>query len=94
MSFLRNLRAAAAIALASCWLFACQIRPAAGSGEADYVFVFLEAGPREREMSAEEKERVSALHAANLNRLAAEGALLLAGPLSTPRSDPASRRRS
>lgn len=64
-----------------------EAEPAPG---ADYTFVFLKSGPV-TELSADERRAVFAGHFANMERLAAEGHLLLAGPLGQPRVDPAHR---
>jgi uncharacterized protein YciI len=44
-----------------------------------YVMAFLKAGPN-RDRSPEESRKLQAAHMANINRLAAEGKLVLAGP--------------
>jgi uncharacterized protein YciI len=56
-----------------------------------YAFVFLLAGPREGQLSAEELQAARNGHFGNIARLAEEGVLLLAGPLFDPRSDLAHR---
>lgn len=44
-----------------------------------YVMAFLKAGPN-RDRSREEAQKLQAAHRANINRMAADGKLVLAGP--------------
>jgi uncharacterized protein len=50
-------------------------------GMRTYVMALLKAGPN-RDRSREEAQRLQAAHRANINRLAAEGKLVLAGPFA------------
>jgi uncharacterized protein YciI len=50
-------------------------------GMRTYVMAFLKAGPN-RDRSREEAQKLQAAHMANINRLAAEGKLVLAGPFA------------
>ena len=50
-------------------------------GMRTYVMAFLKAGPN-RDRSREEAQKLQAAHRANINRLAAEGKLVLAGPFA------------
>ena len=51
------------------------------NGMRTYVMALLKAGPN-RERPREEAQRLQAAHRANINRLAAEGKLVLAGPFA------------
>jgi uncharacterized protein len=50
-------------------------------GMRTYVMALLKAGPN-RDRPSEEAQRLQAAHRANINRLAAEGKLVLAGPFA------------
>ena len=50
-------------------------------GMRTYVMALLKAGPN-RDRPREEAQRLQAAHRANINRLAAEGKLVLAGPFA------------
>lgn len=69
---------------------ACQtVSPTTSQAVArDYVFLQLMSGPRSATISKEEAAPVFAGHMANIQKLAAEGKLLLAGPYGTPKRDP------
>ncbi|MBX9735331.1 MAG: YciI family protein [Phycisphaerales bacterium] len=58
--------------------------PAPGSA-ADYVFVYLKSGPTSGQGSKEDRAAMFAGHMANINRLASEKSLLIAGPFGAPR---------
>ncbi|WP_439490384.1 YciI family protein [Algoriphagus sp.] len=49
-------------------------------GMKKYVIAFLHRGERVSEYSAEQRTEIQAGHMANINRLAAEGKLVVAGP--------------
>jgi uncharacterized protein YciI len=51
------------------------------NGMRTYVMAFLKAGPN-RERPREEAQRLQAAHRANIDRLAAEGKLMVAGPFA------------
>jgi uncharacterized protein YciI len=51
------------------------------NGMRTYVMALLKAGPN-RDRPREEAQRLQAAHRANINRLAAEGKLVLAGPFA------------
>ena len=57
----------------------------------DYVFVYLLTGPRGADADPEAVREAMAGHFANMQRLAAEELLLVAGPFSDPRLDPRHR---
>ncbi len=50
-------------------------------GMKTYVIAFLKAGPN-RDRGKEEAQKLQAAHMANINRLAAEGKLVIAGPFT------------
>jgi uncharacterized protein YciI len=56
-----------------------------------YVLAVLRTGPRADPLPADEQRTVFAGHFENMERLATEGKLLLAGPFGSDRSDPARR---
>ena len=56
-----------------------------------YVFVVLRSGPTSGQKTAEERKTIQAAHMANINRLADEGVLLVAGPFGSPNPDPSRR---
>jgi uncharacterized protein YciI len=62
----------------------------AASGERDYVFVFIKTGPATG-LSPEAQREAFAGHFSNMQRLAEEGELLIAGPFGNPKSDPGHR---
>ncbi len=74
----------AAVVLSSCSLF--RSAPA----ERDYTLVYLKTGPAVG-LSKDEQAQVFAGHFANMNRLAREGHLVMAGPFGKQRSDTALR---
>ncbi|MGH9457327.1 MAG: YciI family protein [Thermoanaerobaculia bacterium] len=49
-------------------------------GMKTYVFCILKTGPRDAEVKGEQRKEIFAGHFANINRLAGEGKLALAGP--------------
>ena len=51
------------------------------NGMRNYVMALLKAGPN-RDRPRDEAQRLQAAHRANINRLAAEGKLVLAGPFA------------
>lgn len=56
----------------------------------DYVFVFIKTGPTTG-LSPQEQQEAFAGHFSNMTRMAEEGQLLIAGPMGSPKSDPAHR---
>ena len=50
------------------------------NGMKNYVFVILKTGPKDAEITGEERKKTFEGHMANINRLADEGKLAVAGP--------------
>ncbi len=82
--------------LAGCVCGPCSEPPAAAPADAqsaahdhtrDYAMVFIKTGPLRSPTQAQQSEAMQG-HLANMQRLAAEGTLLIAGPLAEPKSDP------
>jgi uncharacterized protein YciI len=71
-------------------LVACHSASGRAAGERDYALVYLVTGPATN-LPAEQQREVFQGHFANMERLAREGALLVAGPFGQRRSDPALR---
>jgi uncharacterized protein YciI len=46
----------------------------------NYVLAILKTGPKDAEIKGEERDKAFAGHMANINRIAAEGKLAVAGP--------------
>jgi len=67
-------------------LAGCQSTPSTPPAN-DYVLVLLKTGPNTT-ASKEEQQQLFAGHFANMQRLAGEKKLLVAGPFSTPKRDP------
>lgn len=67
------------------WLFAaCTSTSQRSSDDADYVLAYLKTGPRSAEKSNDENQAIFAGHMANIERLAEERKLVIAGPFSHP----------
>lgn len=64
--------------------------PAMAADARPYVMTFIKTGPL-RTPTPEQQAEAMQGHFANMRRLAAEGTLLIAGPLGEPKSDPAHR---
>ena len=77
-------------ALVGCVLAACQSLPAAEPGPAglDCVFLQLKTDSRSSEVGKEESQKAFTGHFANMEKLADERKLLVAGPYGAPRRDP------
>lgn len=69
---------------------ACAGAPAAASADA-YVLALLKTGPRSAPLSKEDSQRIFGGHMANMQRLAREGRLVMAGPYGKDKSDAALR---
>ena len=67
-------------------LAGCQSSPATAPTD-EYVLVLLKSGPN-TSVSKEESQKLFAGHFANMQRLANEKKLLVAGPFSAPKRDP------
>jgi uncharacterized protein YciI len=50
------------------------------SGMRNYIFVMLKTGPKDAEIKGKERDDIFKGHFANINRLAGEGKLVVAGP--------------
>ncbi|MBL8862313.1 MAG: hypothetical protein JNK02_09910 [Planctomycetes bacterium] len=81
------------LALGSLFLAGCQSLPERESSPSatDCVFLQLKAGPRAAQVTPEEARAAGAGHFANMEKLAAERKLLVAGPYGPPKRDPALR---
>lgn len=70
---------------------ACRATPDAEAGARDYVLVVLRSGPQAAGKSDAERAELQQAHMANINRLAKEGVLWVAGPFGRPNPDPTRR---
>lgn len=59
--------------------------------ERAYSWVWILTGPRDAEVQGEARAAAFAGHFANMDRLAQEGSLLVAGPMAEPRASPEHR---
>lgn len=69
---------------------ACAGAPAAAPADA-YVLAVLKTGPRTTPLSKDDSQRIFGGHMANMQRLAREGRLVMAGPYGKTKSDAALR---
>jgi len=69
---------------------ACAGAPTAASADA-YVLALLKTGPRSAPLSKEDSQRIFGGHMANMQRLARDGRLVMAGPYGKDKSDAALR---
>lgn len=69
---------------------ACAGAPAAASADA-YVLALLKTGPRSAPLSKDDSQRIFGGHMANMQRLAREGRLVMAGPYGKEKGDAALR---
>ena len=69
---------------------ACAGAPAAAPSET-YVLALLKTGPRTAPLSKDDSQRIFGGHMANMQRLAREGLLVMAGPYGKTKSDAALR---
>lgn len=84
-------QAFAALALASlAFMSGCRAQQTESSSSS-YTLVFLKTAPHAPELSAQETKQAFAGHFANMERLALERKLLVAGPFGETRHDPALR---
>ena len=82
------------VLLAPIVLLAACAAPGGGDpapGERALTLVFLKTGPQSGKLSGDENQRVFAGHFANMQRMAEEGQLLVAGPYGPVRHDAALR---
>ena len=70
---------------------ACRSTSAAGDRAREYVLVVLRRGANTAERSEVERAEIQAAHMANIQRLAKEGVLVVAGPFGQPNTDPTRR---
>ncbi len=70
---------------------ACRTAPPVMEMDRNYTFVILRSGEGAAKKDAEERKKIQAAHMANINRLAKEGVLLVAGPFGQPNPDPTQR---
>lgn len=77
---------AAALIGLSAWMSGCATH-ASGTGvqDAKYVFVYLKTGPESSNKTREQRDEIFKGHMENMQRLANEGKLMIAGPFSQPR---------
>jgi uncharacterized protein YciI len=76
--------------LAPCVLSSCAGAPDAAPADT-YVLALLKTGPRTAPLSKDESQRIFGGHMANMQRLAREGRLVMAGPYGKDKSDAALR---
>lgn len=68
------------------WLSGCASSSATSqSHQAKYVFVYLKTGPESANKTREQRDEIFKGHMSNMQRLADEGKLIIAGPFSKPR---------
>ena len=91
-------RARLAPALLSLLAFGCRSAesapgraPASAAPPPGCTLVFLETGPKSGQLSKDENDRAFVGHFSNMQRMAAAGQLLVAGPFGEQRHDPALR---
>ncbi len=72
------------IALGTLLVTACSSTATRPTDDASYVLAYLKTGPLSGAKSAEERQRIFAGHFANMERLALERKLLIAGPFNKP----------
>lgn len=65
--------------------------PSAPASARDYTLVLIKTGPKSGQLPADETKALFAGHFANMNRMSEERQLLLAGPFTEQRHDPALR---
>ncbi|GAB5496351.1 MAG: hypothetical protein Phyf2KO_14310 [Phycisphaerales bacterium] len=54
----------------------------------DYVFVFIKTGPEDANITGDARSKAFEGHFSNMERMAVEGDLLIAGPFFDPKADP------
>lgn len=69
-------------------LVACQGSPLPEPAAIDGTLVLIVTGPRQEPLSKEDSGKIFAGHFANMERLAKEGRLLVAGPFGKQKTDP------
>lgn len=71
------------LVLSCLWLVGCA-GPSMARHDADYVFIYLKSGPNSGQGEKDARQKMFAGHMANIQRLADEKKLVIAGPFAKP----------